>query len=452
MGSATLDEMRATARLALPLVVAQVAVMAMGLVDTAVVGHFSVPELGAVSLGVAVTFGFITFGAGFSLALEPLVAQAVGAGDLRGASAWWSLGVRVCVLVGIPLAALSVVAGYHLDGFGIAPELAARTGDYLLARAPANVLFLVYLAGRSFLQSHNVVRPLIVAAVVANVVNLLANLLLVFGDEALGWIGLPPVGLPPLGAVGAGLATTLSSAVMVALILSALGAVRAAAGPAERRPAARALVLLALPIGLQGLAEAGVFSLLGVLAGRFGPHVAGAHQIALNLSALTFMAAVGIGSAASARVGQAVGRGDGPGARRAGFAAAALGLAFMGATAVVFYAVPEPLARAFSPEAAVVPTAVSLLGVAAFFQLFDGNQAIMSGALRGAGDVRLPSVAHVVAHWLIGFPVAWTLGFEYGWGALGLWYGLTAGLVAVATFLTLRFAWLSSRELRRLSA
>src|SRR5580693_6864846 len=174
----------------------------------------------------------------------------------------------------------------------------------------------------------------------------------------------------------------------------------------------------------------GIFSLVALLAGTLGAEVASAHQVAIGMAAFTFMGALGVSGATAVRVGHAVGAGRS--ARAAGFLGIALGAGVMMVGVVAFLAVPRLLVSAFTNDARVIAIGVDLVRIAALFQLFDGVQAVAAGALRGAGDVRFPFVANVVAHWLVGFPIALVLGFALHGGAQGLWWGLTAGLVAIS--------------------
>jgi MATE family multidrug resistance protein len=202
-----------------------------------------------------------------------------------------------------------------------------------------------------------------------------------------------------------------------------------------------------IPIGLQLLTEVGVFALVSLLAGRLGARVAAAHQIALGLAGMTFMGVLGISAATAVRVGRAIGAEDERGPRRAGLVGLGLVLIYMSVCALCFVLFARPLTRIFTPDPAVLEIAVSLLHIAAFFQLADGVQGVASGALRGAADTRFASWANVACHWGVGLPLALLLGFQLGKGAVGLWWGLSAGLAVVALVLTLRFLRISSRKI-----
>ena len=197
------------------------------------------------------------------------------------------------------------------------------------------------------------------------------------------------------------------------------------------------------------VAEFGVFSLVNVLMGNIDERALAGHQVAITLASATFMVPVGIGAAASVRVGRAIGRGDGPGTRLAGLVSLASGMGFMAVSALAFLLVPRQLAGVITDKADVISAAVPLLFVAAVFQLSDGAQAVAAGALRGAGDTRFPLLANLAGHYLIGLPLGVLLAFHFGMGARGLWWGLSAGLTGVALALGSRFLRISSRHVLR---
>jgi len=245
-----------------------------------------------------------------------------------------------------------------------------------------------------------------------------------------------------MGAEGSGWATCISRVYMVAVLAAYMvydgvanhtGLLQVPLAPDLAR--IRALIRLGLPAAMQLSIEVGVFAAATALIGTLDPLSLAAHQIALNTASLTYMVPLGISSAAAVRVGQALGRGDMTAAGRAGWTAMGLGAAFMTSAGVVLIALPEYVARAFTTDRAVIRTAVSLLAVAAAFQLFDGIQTVATGALRGTGDTRTPMICHLLGYWLIGLPLGYVLCFAMGWGAVGLWTGLCIALVLISLVL-----------------
>jgi MATE family multidrug resistance protein len=198
----------------------------------------------------------------------------------------------------------------------------------------------------------------------------------------------------------------------------------------------RRLIALGFPAASQVALEVGVFALATALAGKLDPVSSGAHQIALNIASLAFMVPLGLASSAAVRVGFAFGAGDRPRAARAGWTALATGALVMTALGAIFFLWPVPLLSVFSKDPRIIEIGVALLAIAAAFQLFDGTQAVVTGALRGISETRVPMIVNIVGHWFLGLPVGYALCFRYGWGVRGLWIGLSIGLVVTALVLT----------------
>ena len=432
------EELRALLRLSFPIAAAQLGLMAMGLVDTAVLGRVSVTELAGSAIGRSVMFAAITPAMGVAFALEPLASQAVGAGEVP--RAWGALRStsRATLLAGVPLLALGFASLLLLEPCGVEPAVAERARAFALWQMPGMVLTLTFLTHKTFLQAQALTRPALVAAGVANAVNLVVCNLLVRGDDFVVAMGGPAVGLPRMGAVGAGIAFSIANAVMAAIVVAANRRRRpVATAPEDGSVTVRQVMKLGAPVGFQFLAEVGVFALLTVVVGRFGSVAVSAHQIALGLASFSFMGAVGFSGGASVRVGYAIGEGRSP--RRAGLVGLGCGAAFMAITGVIFGAFPGALVRLFTSDAEAVALGVHLVVIAAVFQLFDGLQVVAGGALRGAADVRFPFIATVGAHWAVGFPAALVLAFPLGLGVRGIWWGLASGLITVAALLVARF-------------
>lgn len=422
-------------RLAGPVVLAEIGWMSMGLVDTMLVGRVSAAAIGAVSIGSHIFYTVAVTGMGMLLGLDYLVARAVGEGQPEEGRRALVQGVYVSVTISALLGVILMSLLPRLESFGVRPEVAREAVPYLRALAWSTLPLLLYAALRRYLQAIGAVRPIMVALLSANAINAGAAWALIFGH----------FGLPALGAEGAGWATCASRVYMFLYLLiyllrheSRTGAGR---GVSYRPEFARLaeIARLGWPAALQILLEMGVFAAAALLAARLSPDTLAGHQVALSIAAFTFMVPLGVSSAAAVRVGHALGRADAAGAARAGWTALMLGAAFMSVAGLTFVAVPHALVRAFTTEAAVIAVGVSLLGIAAVFQLFDGLQVVATGALRGTGDTRTPMLSNLVAHWGIGLPLGYALCFRLDWGVRGLWVGLCTGLIAVA--LTLVVVW-----------
>jgi MATE family multidrug resistance protein len=427
----------------------------MGVVDTAIVGRAGAVANAGVGLGNNLYLAVAILAGGIMHGVDPLVSQALGSGDpVRARRLLWQgnwLALALAAAFALPFLAVP----HLLVPLGIEPVVADAAGGYLLWRLPGFPFFLLYVSARAYLQAHGTTRPMVVAIVAANVLNVPADLLLVFGGATLpAWAG-PLRLVPALGAPGAALATSLCTAAQVAILaLAVRGVALPARARVDRRPSARdqrAALAVGLPIGLHMGAEVGMFALVGFLAGRLGAVPVAAHQLAISVASLTFTVAVGFGEAGSVRVGRAVGGRDRAGARRAGLVALGCGAAFMTVSAVVFLLFPGAIARAMTDDPAVLAAALPLLRIAALFQISDGVQAVGAGVLRGAGETRFTFLANVAGHWALGLPAAVLLGFGAGLGVTGLWWGFVLGLTAVAAALLVRFVRVSAREIVPLS-
>jgi len=427
------EELRAMVRLALPVVTIQVGMMAMGVVDTVMVGHLSTQALAAVALGNLYFFGLAVFAMGTLMVLDPVVAQAVGAGDEPAVARGIQRGVLLAGLLTLPAVLLLIVAkGFMLLARQPA-EVVPAAAAYALRLAPGVLPFFVFIVFRQSLQAMRLTAPIVIAIVVANLVNAALNWLLIFGHY----------GFPALGVEGSAWATTLSRWLLAVLLLALVHRrVAPYLWPVRREiwepaPLGR-MIRLGVPIGCQYLLEFGAFALVALMMGWLGTNAMAGHQIAINLASLTFMVPLGTSDAASVLVGQAVGRRDPAGARGAAYSALLCGAGFMSLTAVLFLSVPGPLARLYTTEAEIITLAVTLIPLAGVFQVFDGLQAVGGGILRGLGETRVAMLVNLIGYWFLGLPVSYVLGFRLGLGPIGLWWGLVLGLGVVASILLVR--------------
>jgi MATE family multidrug resistance protein len=431
-------------RMAVPIVVVQVGLMAMGTVDTIMVGHQSATALASAALGNLFLFAVLVFGMGGLLALDPVIAQAVGASDEPAVARGMQRGLLLAVIVTIPTSLLLLPGEPVLTALRQPPEIIPTAARYAWASIPGVFPFFAFIVLRQSLQAMGRLAPIVATIVVANLIHVVLNWMLIFGR----------LGFPELGAVGAAIASSISRWIMaVMMLVVGWPVLRGHLLPVRRetlllRPLLK-MATLGVPIGLQYALEMGAFTVVALLMGQIGAIQMAAHQVAINLAALTFMVPLGVSGAAAVLIGQAVGRGDSLGARRSATAALALGGAFMSVTALVFLAFPDTLARVYTADRGVIAIAVMLLPIAGVFQVFDGLQVVSIGVLRGAGDTRTPMIIAAFGYWAIGLPVSAYLGFRAGMGAAGLWWGLVAGLATVAVTLVIRVRLRVRRELHR---
>jgi len=432
-------------RLARPIVLTQVGIMLMGLVDTVMVGHVSASALAAVALANLYVFGISVFGIGVLLALDPIVAQALGARDDLAVARGLQRGLLLAGLLTLPtsLALLLVEPLMQLARQPI--EVIPLVIGYVYRVIPAVFPFYAFVVLRQTLQAHHRMAPIVLTIIVTNVLNAILNYAWIFGH----------FGFPALGVLGSAWATLVSRWLM-ALLLLAWGwrylhpYLREFAPRVFNIDALARMVKLGGPIGGQMLLEWGAFGLVGLLMGWLGVLQMAAHQVALSLASLSFMVPMGIGSAAAVLVGHAVGREDASGVRSASLAALVVATGFMSTMALLFLTVPAMLAGLYTNSAEVIQLASLLLPIAGLFQIFDGLQVVSMGLLRGLGDTRVPMLVSIIGFWCVGIPVSLGLAFGLSLGAVGLWWGFVAGLAMIAVILLARLKHLQGRRMIRI--
>jgi MATE family multidrug resistance protein len=426
------------------MVLVQVGIMAMGFVDTLMVGHVSGAVLAAVGLGNIYFFNVSIFGTGTLMALDALVSQAVGARDERAIAIATQRGAILALGISVLTMLLLLPSAPILRAFGQPEAIIGEASAYLVISAPGVIPFFAFVLFRQTLQALGRVAPIVWTIVVANLLNAGLNWVFVYGH----------LGSPALNARGSAIATLVARwAMAIALLILArrelVPRFRPIVSGVADRVALWSMLRLGAPIGAQQMLEAAAFGAIGLLMGDLGTNELAAHQVAITLAALTFMVPVGVGAAASVRVGRAVGAGDAAGARAASHAAYVCGVGFMCLTGLVFLVFPRQLAAMMSSDAAVVAIAATLIPVAGAFQVFDGGQAVGAGVLRGFGDTRVPLIAMLGGYWLMGLPISIWLGFHTVMREVGLWSGFVVSLGIVAIFLLWRIRVLLERDVRR---
>jgi MATE family multidrug resistance protein len=420
-------------KLAGPVILAEIGWMVMGIVDTMMVGPLGPAAIGATGLGSGVFTAIAIFGMGLMLGLDAFVSQSHGAGEEDECRRWLHSGVWLAVLASPLVMGIAWLVYVSLDAWGLHPDIQALAGPYLRAISFGALPLLCYAAFRRYLQGMHIVRPVMFALVSANLVNAIANWILIYGH----------LGLPALGVEGAAWATTIARTYMAVFLLVAIGREHRRRGDRQRHVSwtidvarMKRLVGLGFPAASQVTLEVGVFAAVTALAGKLDPVSSGAHQIALNVAALAFMVPLGLSSAGAVRVGHAIGARDPARAVLSGWTALATGGVIMAMIGLALFLWPVPLISAFTTDQRVIDIGVRLLAIAAAFQLFDGTQAVVTGVLRGIGETRMPMIINVIGHWVFGLPVGYALCFWYAWGAFGLWIGLSIGLIFTALVLT----------------
>jgi len=433
------------AGLALPVITVQLGLMLMGVVDTMVVGRVSAAALAAVALGNMTVMTVSSFGMGVLFALDPLVSQAAGAGDMISVRRAVQRGMLIGLILCIPTGMVLLPGRLILPLLQQPPEVIPIASSYAQIRILGLIPFFAFIVMRQTLQALQNLKPIVQTTIVANIINLGADYALVFG-----WGPIPAMG--PLGSAWA--TTGIRWIVFILLVFIARRDLVPLLWPLDpeslkKKPLLKTL-RLGVPIGVQIQLEFMVFGVVALLMGRLGSVAMAAHQVAINLASLTFMVPVGFSAAASVLVGQAIGSGERDVLHRRVSAALLCGAGFMSMTAFLFLKFPGFLAGLYSNVDAVISLAVLLIPIAGVFQVFDGIQVVSAGILRGMGDTRAPMLVNIAGFWLCGLPISLYLAFGRNYGARGLWWGLVAGLGAVAFFLILRIRHQLGRDILRL--
>ncbi|MBS0383385.1 MAG: MATE family efflux transporter [Proteobacteria bacterium] len=429
-------EMRATVKLALPLIAGQLSAVGMGAVDVALAGHYNAHTLAAVAVGANVwTLGLVS-AIGVMMALSPSVAQLDGArrhgeiGPLFRQALWLAAALSVLLWFGarhsLPLLRL----------LGVDPALLVDAEAFLHALSWGAPGLCGYFTLRGLCEGSSWTRPTMLFGMFGLVVLVPLDWILIYGK----------FGLPALGAEGAGIANALALWLQLLAFAAYLkfGRRFRHLGLFARmeRPdwhALRHLLWIGVPMAVTLLMEAGLFVISALLISRFGTVAIDGHQIAINVASVTFMLPLGLALAVTVRVGNAAGRGNASAVRWAGNVGVALTLATQAVSASLMLAIPHAIAHVYSNDPRVIALAAQLLILAGVFQFSDGIQVVSNGALRGLKDTRMPMLITAFAYWAVGMPIGAWLAFGAGWGVHGMWVGMIAGLTAAAVLLFARW-------------
>jgi MATE family multidrug resistance protein len=435
-------ELRATLALAWPLILANLTQQLIQATDVLLMGRLGATQLAAATLALNLTFTFNLMMLGLLIASSPMMATALGQrfNAVRDVRRTFRAGLWLLAFMLPPYWLILWHVGDLMRLFGISAELARQGQTFLRAYMWCTAPWLVFQILRNFVSALERPRAVLWLSLGGIGLNALLSWSLIFGH----------FGLPALGLAGGGIGSTLTWLILCAALIGLVRADRQFRrfrlfGNWWRfdRQRTIAMVRLGWPIGLTMALEMGVFALAAYFMGWIGAPAVAAHAIALQLAALTFMVPLGLGQAATVRVGLALGRKDERGITRAGWTAWVIGVAFMGAMALVMWSIPRTLVTLFLKDvpanAAVIGLAVSFLRVAAAFQLVDGAQVIGAGMLRGLHDTRWPLLFALFGYWVVGLGIGAWLAFARDWNGVGIWVGLASGLAAVAALMLARW-------------
>ena len=439
------SEFKNNLKLATPIMMGSLGHLLVGLIDDIMVGRLGPVELAATSLGNSLVFIALSIGIGFSFAITPLIAESDGEGDVQKGRGIFQHGIILTTILGISMYGMLLVIKPLLFYLDQPEEVVLLAVPYYEIVSISMIPLMVFQGFKQFTDGLSETKYAMYATVVTNIVNVLLNFLLIYGI----WI------FPRLELIGAALGTLISRVVMVFFIYIVLIKKDKFAIYMKRlrlheikMTVFKKIINLGFPTALQMLFEVGLFVASVLLAGTLGAFPQAANQIALKLASTTFMIAIGIGVAATVRIGNQKGLKNYVELRRIAFSNFLLILFIMSAFSVGFMVFKDILPWLFTSNIEVIEIAASLLVIAGLFQLSDGLQAVILGGLRGLQDVKVPSVITFVAYWIIGFPICYYFGKIAGLGTLGIWIGLLTALTCSAIMLFFRFNYLSNKLIK----
>ncbi len=429
-------EVLSTLSLAYPVMISQLGIIMMGVVDSIMVGRLGPVPLAAASLGNSLVFLILIIGLGSSTVLSPLIAILIGGKRYPEAGVYFRQSLIVNVALAIIMIVIILFGAKFIRYLNQPPEVIEYAIIYMSIVALSALPLMIYQTYKHFIEGLSIMKPAMIIAILANIINIFANWILIFGK----------LGFPKLGLAGAAWATFASRVFMMIVIMiyvmrnqkfNQFDVTFHFKG--INIPLIKKIVSLGLPSGFQSFFEVGAFSFAVVMIGWIGANELAAHQIAINLASISFMVVLGISQASSIRVGNAMGKKQIASVRRAGFTGIFLGASMMFCAGVTFIVLNKFLPTLYIDDKAVIEIASRLIIIAALFQLSDGTQAVGIGILRGLTDIKGPTIITFLAYWVISLPIAYLLGFTFGLGVEGIWVGLLIGLTASAVMLTFRF-------------
>ncbi|AKD58307.1 multidrug transporter MATE [Spirosoma radiotolerans] len=428
-----------TLRLSIPIIIAQLGVVLMGVTDNLFVGRLlGALPLGAAGLANSLSFLMSSIGVGGLTVVAALVSKANNqSGGPAAVNRLFRAGLRVALLLSVLVGGLSVLLAYNFSLFGQTPEVTRLARNFMLILSVSLFPLLVFVAARQLCDGLRYPRVAMAITLSALGVNALFNYVFIKGVGP----------FPALGLMGSATATLLSRVFMAGAMLVYVyqapnfrAYLKKEFNSLPITAEAWTILRLGIPGGLTFFFEVATFSLAVVIVGWLGEAQLAAHQIAINMASVTYMMATGISSAAAIRVSAAVGQASRDGIWRAGIAAFLLSVSFMSITALVFLTASDWLVTLYirdNPQ--VMAIAASLVIMAGFFQLSDGVQVVALGGLRGLSDVNVPTLITLFSYWIVALPLSYVLAFPFGMDAVGVWIGLLAGLSIAAVLLTWRF-------------
>jgi MATE family multidrug resistance protein len=429
-------DIKQTINLATPIIIGQLGHMMMGVVDSVMVGKIGAAPLAAASISNGIFIIILILGYGISMAISPLVAKHHGAKEFEKCGIILRQGLIVNLVTSLILFTALFFVADIIAYLNQPEEIIDQAIKYTKTLGWSIIPVMLFQTYRQYAEGLSIMRPAMVVTLTANIINIFTNWIFIFGN----------LGMPAFGLVGAGIATFSSRLYMAIALIWYISSSR------RFKPfdptlhykkidwtIMKKILEIGLPSGFQYFFEVSAFAGSSIIIGWIGTNALAAHHIALNLASITYMFALGVSAAATVRVGNAVGFKSQDKIRNAGFSAILMGASVMGFFGIIFVTFRNIFPTFYIADLDVIQIASSLLIIAAFFQIFDGTQAVGLGILRGIADVKAPTVFTFLAYWIVGLPVGYVLGFNFDLGVQGVWIGLSIALAVSAMLLSFRF-------------
>ena len=430
------EEISKTFKLAYPIMIGQLGIIMMGVVDSMMVGQLGPVPLAAASLGNSLIFLVLIIGIGCSVVISPIIAILVGGKRYSECGTYFRQSSLVNVVLSFIMLGIILLGVNFIQYLDQPPEVVELSIIYMTIVGLSAVPLMIYQTYKQFIEGLSIMKPAMIIAILANLINAFANWVLIFGK----------FGFPVLGIAGAAWATFVSRVFMaLAIMFYVMRNDKFKQYDVNFHfrkldfPIIKKILSLGLPSGFQYFFEVGAFTFAVIMIGWIGANELAAHQIAINLASISFMVVLGISQAASIRVGNAMGEQSVSKIRKAGFTGIIFGASTMFLAGITFIILNDFLPTLYINDKSVIEIASRLLIIAALFQLSDGTQAVGIGVLRGLTDVKGPTIITFIAYWVISLPIAYLLAFNFNLGVDGVWIGLFVGLTASALMLTFRF-------------
>jgi len=427
---------KTTIKLALPVIIGQLGQIMVSVADSIMVGQLGTIPLAAAAFANSIFIVVLVFGMGVAYGITPLVATAAGMNRKHIQGVLLRQSFYLNIIVSVALTAIMLGSLPIFPYLGQDKEVIDQARNYYIILSATVLPIMLYLAFKQFAEGLSDTRNAMIISIACNIANVIFNYALIYGQ----W------GFPRLELEGAGIATFIARVLMLALMAYyVLNAKKfnkyqlTLQFQKARKKVLKKVLSIGLPTGLQYLFEVSAFSVAAILAGMISAEALAAHQIAINIASVTYMAASGLGAAATVRVGNQAGAGDYNNLKMASGSIFRLSIGWMAFAGIIIFLFKKELAGFYSDDPVVLELAVKMLIVTVFFQLSDGVQVVALGALRGFTDVKIPTIITFIAYWVVALPVAYVLSQMMDYGALGIWYALAGGLTISAVLLVLRF-------------